>query len=140
MIHRLFSSNGSSCLSHVTVGPFTITVHRKPSCRVLHKVRCLSQYILTRSVWCSYALLVMLTLIIWLRCCLLRSYTINFLFFSFVITKHFGRDTLRLRLNFYPLILASIFLADGSYLLWSSNGDFYICLILSSFINWNFFW
>ena len=87
----------------------------------------------------SFALLVMLTLIIWLRCCLLRSYTINFLFFSVVITKCFGRDTRRLCLNFYPLILASIFLAYGSYLLQSSNGDFYICLIRSIFINWHFF-
>lgn len=60
----------------------------------------------------------------------------KFIVFPFVIVKYFRRNTLRLCLNFYPLFLASIdFSSLWQLLLWISNGDFYICLISSTFIN-----
>lgn len=55
----------------------------------------------------------------------------KFTIFPFVIVKYFRRNTLRLCLNFYSLVLASIdFSSLWQLLLWISNGDFYICSFL----------
>ena len=45
--------------------------------------------------WCQYILLVMLTLITWLRWNLPGFSSVNLLFFFFVIPKYFEEDTLR---------------------------------------------
>lgn len=61
----------------------------------------------------------------------------KFTIFPFVIAKYFRRNTWRPCLRFYPLILASTdFSCLWQLLLLISNGDFYICLISSTFINW----